>query len=229
MTAAAPFRGPLLRLLPRAGALAAAVLLLGALPAALPAQVSPAPDVPAFQLPRGEDGYGLYVTFPQDLETVGALGTWRRSGSLVDVGVRAGLANVDRPGDDGVALSAGLDLSNELVAAYEAFPLDVSWTSGLGGVWAPESDVAMVRVPAGLVAGRRIRVEEAVVTPYLHPRLALDFVFREDTPGPGGAGDETDLRLDLDFGIDVRVRPEWSVRAGVTLGRAVTVGAGLTF
>lgn len=214
---------------PASPALPAAAALLLALPSALPGQVSPAPDAPSLQLPRGEDGYGVYVTFPQDLETVGALGTWRTSGSYVDLGLRASVSNVERPADDGVALSAGVDLKNELISAYEEFPLDVAWATGLAGTAVPELDVATVRVPAGLVAGRSVALGDATLTPYLHPRLALDFVFRDDTPGPGGAGDETDLRLDLDVGADVRVRDEWSVRVGFTLGRAVTAGAGLTF
>lgn len=209
------------------GSLLAAAALL-ALVGPAPAQVSPEWDVPSFHLPGGEDGYGMYVTFPQDLEAVGAVGTWRTSGEYADLGVRAGVSNVERPfGDDVVGFSAGLDLKNELVSAYEEFPLDVSWATGVGASALPELDRAAVRVPLGLVVGREIEGEGVTFTPYLHPRLGLDFLFREDPPA--GPGDRTDLRMDLDFGADLRVDDAWSVRVGFTMGRDFTAGAGLTF
>ena len=217
-------------LLLRAGVLAAAAAALLALPGTAAAQVSPEWDIPSFHVPGGEDGYGMYVTFPQDMEAVGAVGTWRTSGEYVDLGLRAGIANVERPfGEDEVGVSAGLDLKNELVSAYEEFPLDVSWATGIGASAVPELDRAAVRVPLGLVFGRRIESENLTVTPYLHPRLALDFLFREDGTGPGGADDETDIRMDLDFGADFQFQDEWSIRLGLTLGRDFTAGAGLTF
>lgn len=208
---------------------AAAALALLALPGTAAAQVSPEWDIPSFHLPGGEDGYGMYVTFPQDMEAVGAVGTWRTSGEYVDLGFRAGVANVVRPGlGDEVGLSAGVDLKNELVTAYEEFPLDVSWATGIGASAVPELDRAAVRVPLGLVFGRRIEAENVTVTPYLYPRLALDFLFREDRPALD-IGDETDVRMDLDFGADVRFQDEWSIRVGFTMGRDFTAGAGLAF
>lgn len=213
----------------RAGALAAVAAALLAVPGSAPAQVAPEWDVPAFHLPGGEDGYGLYVTFPQDMEAVGAVGTWRAAGDYVDLGLRLGIANVERGlVEDEVGLSAGFDLKNELVSAYEEFPLDVAWATGIGASAVPELDRAAVRVPLGLVFGRRIQEEEVTVTPYLYPRLALDFLFREDRPALD-IGDETDVRMDLDFGADVRFQEEWSIRVGFTMGRDFTAGAGLTF
>lgn len=213
-----------------AGVLAAVAAALMALPGAAAAQVSPEWDIPSFHLPGGEDGYGMYVTFPQDMEAVGALGTWRTAGEYVDLGVRLGIANVERPfGEDEVGVSAGVDLKNELVSAYEEFPLDVAWATGIGASAVPELDRAAVRVPLGLVFGRRVEGEGLTVTPYLYPRLAVDFLFRQDGPGPGGVEDETDVRMDLDFGADFRFEDEWSIRVGFTMGRDFTAGAGLTF
>lgn len=209
--------------------LAALALLAPVASRPLPAQTPVEWDAPSFHLPAGEDGYGVYLTFPRDLGSVGAAGTWRRSGEYVDLGVRGGVANVERPDDDALGLSAAVDLKNELVYAYEAFPLDVSWATGVGVTAVPERDVAVLRVPVGLVVGRRLRAGDATVTPYLHPRLALDAFFREEGGGPAAPGDETELRMDLDVGVDVRAAEEWSVRIGLTVGRDVTAGAGLTF
>lgn len=218
---------------------AAATALLMALPGAAAAQdTGPEQawaewDVPSFHLPGGEDGYGMYVTFPQDMEAVGAVGTWHAAGEYVDLGVRLGVTNVQTVrtpvGVDEVGVSAGVDLKNELVSAYEEFPLDVAWATGIGASAVPELDRAAVRVPLGLVFGRRIEAEGLTVTPYLYPRLALDFLFRQDSPDPGGAEDETDIRMDLDFGADFRFEDEWSIRVGFTMGRYFTAGAGLTF
>lgn len=222
------------RRFPRVGlVLAAAAALLG-MPATASAQDGLAWaewDVPAFHLPAGEDGYGMYVTFPQDMDAVGAVGTWRASGEYVDLGVRGGVANIERPtGDDAVGFSFGADFKNELVSAYEEFPLDVSWASGIGASLVPEVDRAAVRVPLGLVVGREIQGENVAITPYAYPRLALDFLFRDEGRfGPAGGDDETDLRMDLDFGADVRIEDEWSIRVGFTVGRQFTAGAGLTF
>lgn len=214
-----------------AGLAAAALALLAPVASApLPAQTPVEWDAPSFHLPGGEDGYGVYLTFPRDVGAVGATGTWRRSGEYVDLGVRAGAANVENvEGNDALALSAGLELKNELVHAYEEFPLDVSWATGVGVTAVPERDASVLRVPVGLVVGRRVPAGEATVTPYAHPRVALDAFFRDEGPGPGPDGDETDLRLDLDFGVDVRTAEEWSVRLGFTVGRDFTAGAGITF
>lgn len=212
-----------------AALLLAAAALVG-LPGSAPAQAGPEWDVPAFHLPGGEDGYGLYLTFPQDLGTVGAAGTWRISGAYVDLGLRGGIANVERAGGTSdLGFSAGVDLKNELISAYESFPLDVAWATGVGASAVPARDLTSLRIPVGLVVGRRIEADGVTVTPFAYPRLALDATFREEAPGPSGRGDETDLRMDLDFGADVRFRDEWSVRVGLTLGRAFTAGAGLTF
>ena len=218
----------------RAGVVLAAALALLGLPSTASAQDGLAWaewDVPSFHVPAGEDGYGMYVTFPQDMDAVGAVGTWRASGEYVDLGVRGGVVNIERPtGDDAVGFSFGADFKNELVSAYEEFPLDVSWASGIGASLVPEVDRAAVRVPLGLVVGREIQAENVVITPYAYPRLALDFLFRDEGRfGPAGGDDETDLRMDLDFGADLRVDDEWSVRVGFTVGRQFTAGAGLTF
>lgn len=222
---------------PARGRASAAGFLLAALALLAPAASSPLAaqtpvewDAPSFHLPGGEDGYGVYLTFPDDVGAVGAAGTWRRSGEYVDLGVRGGVANTeDAAGDDALAFSAGLDLKNELVHAYEAFPLDVSWATGVGVTAVPDRDASVLRIPVGLVVGRRLPAGDATVTPYAHPRLALDAFFRDEGPGPGPDGDDTELRLDLDFGVDVRTAEEWSVRFGFTAGRDFTAGAGLTF
>lgn len=197
-------------------------------------------DTPAFHPPYGEDGGTLYLFFPNEVSDVGAAGTWRKSGEVLDLGLRGG---VSASGEE-VAVLAGLDVKNELVAATPRFPLDVAWVGGVGVSGVPETETVLVRLPLGFTVGRRFSNPdpeggsgpELSLTPYVYPRVALDFTFRRGTTGPAldalggaGAGDETDLRFDVDLGFDARFAAEWRLRVAVTLGHDEAVGLGFGF
>lgn len=211
----------------RLGAVALLALLVGG-PLPLRGQ---AHDVPSFHPPYGEDRFGLALVFPDEVTEVGMVGTWRRSGGDLNLGLRAGAMGLDGE----VGLLGGLDVKQQVIAAGTEFPVDVAWVSGVGVSGVPARDVALVRVPLGLSLGRRLSDGEVSFTPYLHPRLALDFLFRSETSvrrGPlarGGRGDETELRFDLDLGFDASFGPAWSLRVGLTLGFHEAVGVGLAF
>lgn len=185
-------------------------------------------DVPAFQTPYGESGLGLYMIFPNEVDDVGVMGTWRQAGATVDIGLRAGVLDV---GDD-LGLFGGVDLSNELVRHSDDFPLDIGWASGIGLGGVPDRDVGLLRIPFGFSLGRAVTSTggEVGFLPYVYPRVALDFLFREDAPGPdGGDGDRTDLHFDVDLGFDLDFQQSWKLRFAATLGHNEAVGAGLTF
>lgn len=185
-------------------------------------------DVPAFQTPYGESGLGLYMIFPNDVDDVGVMGTWRQAGEYVDIGLRGGVLDVG--GDLG--LFGGVDLSNELIRHSENFPLDVAWASGVGVGGVPDRDVGLVRVPVGFSLGRTVTTEggEVGFLPYVYPRVALDFLFRDDGQGAGdGDGDRTDLHFDVDLGFDVDLQESWKLRFAATVGHNEAVGAGISF
>lgn len=183
-------------------------------------------DVPAFQTPYGESGLGLYMIFPNDVDDVGVMGTWRQAGEDVDIGLRGGILDVSGE----VGLFGGVDLSNELVRHSENFPLDVGWVSGVGIGGVPEFDFGLLRVPFGFSLGRAMTSEggEVGFLPYVYPRLALDFLFRDDEPGEGG-GDDTELNFDVDLGFDVDLQQSWKLRFAATLGHNEAIGLGLSF
>lgn len=184
-------------------------------------------DVPSFWTPYGETGFGLYLVFVNEVDDLGFIGNWRRAGENVDLGLRAGFYDV--AGELG--LMAGLELGNQFVTANEEFPLDVAWASGVGVGLVPEFDFGIVRIPIGVSLGRRLALDDGstFITPYVHPRLAVDIVFF-DPPGPGTDSEtDTDLNVDVDLGVDVELTPEILLRLGITLGENEAIGLGVAF
>jgi len=91
-------------------------------------------DVPSFNTPYGEDGTGLFLSFPNDVDDAAVFGTWRRSSDVVDVGFRAGLGSLR----DDFGLFGGVDLKNEVHQASENLPLDIAWVTGFGAGSVPD-------------------------------------------------------------------------------------------
>ena len=190
--------------------------------AAAPAQVY---DAPSFRPPDSEQGPGFYAISlapGDDLgEDVAALATWRMPGPDLDLGLRAGAGDIR--GD--LALLGGIEVEQGLAVGGEDAPVSVAWTSGMGVGAVPDRNSARIRIPAGITLGRAIPMEGYALLPYAHPRLAVDFLVREDPPG--GPGDEADLNFDLDLGADVVFDEGWRLRFGVTLGSSEAVGFGI--
>jgi hypothetical protein len=181
-------------------------------------------DVPSFNTPYGEDGGGIYFVL-QDFDDPGVVATWRWASSVLDVGLRGGL--IDTRSDLG--LLAGLDLKNEFVRRSDEFPFDVAWVSGVGIGWVPDDDTGILRVPFGISVGREVELEgsSSSLTPYVHPRLALDVRFLPDVPGADDT--DTSLGFDIDFGVDWQWRDGYALRFALTVGRNEAFGVGLAF
>lgn len=183
-------------------------------------------DAPSFRPPDSERGVGFYAISlapTDDLgEDVAALATWRMPGSDLDMGLRAGAGDI---GGD-LALLGGIEIEQGLATSGDDTPLSVAWTSGMGVGTVPDRDAARIRIPAGITLGRAIPMEGYALLPYAHPRLAADFLIRDDPPE--GPGDEADLNFDLDLGADVVFEDGWRLRFGVTLGSSDAVGFGVS-
>ncbi|MBW3555254.1 MAG: hypothetical protein KY466_17235 [Gemmatimonadetes bacterium] len=168
-------------------------------------------DAPSFLPPRPGDDVGVYLTQPDGSE-FGLQGIWRQGGNL-NLGVRVGYVDFDL--DD--VLVAGAETWGALMSAGADFPVDVSWTLGLGAAF---GDVTRLSVPFGLTIGRALVLSPVTLQVYGHPRLALVAV---------SSGNATDTRLDgfFDLGADVHLNEEWKVRLGFTLGGTDAFGIGL--
>jgi len=190
-----------------------------AVPAAVRAQA--AWDSPLL-LPPGENpGFGIYLV---DIEggDLGGVLTWRSPSW--NFGIRGGLA--EGFGND-VAIIGGIDFAGMLTRSSTDFPLDIDWVLGVGvGI----EDIARLSAPLGLSLAHTFPSEGASFTPFVTPRVVLDaFLGDEDRPeGPGG-DDDLELEFAMDFGLDLRFRPDFTVRFAATLGDRDGVAIGLVF
>lgn len=131
-------------------------------------------------------------------------GSWRTGlSSRSDFGLRAGLSDRGRS----TALLAGADYRMRVLDHNDDFPLDGSFTLGLG--FASGDGFTVGYLPIGFSMGRRILVEGSQVSlvPYIHPVLAPTF-----GDGPN------DAMFSLGFGLDARVTPRLDVRFSAAIG-----------
>lgn len=119
-----------------------------------------------------------------------------------DIGIRVGLLDAD----GSTPLLLGGDYRIRLLDHNESFPLDGSFTFGLG--IATSDGFTQGYLPVGFSMGRRILVEGSQVSlvPYLHPVLTPRF------------GDADGVDFSLGFGLDARVTPRLDVRFSAAIG-----------
>lgn len=168
-------------------------------------------DAPTFFSPRQHDDIGVYVIFP-DGGDAGVEGIWRQSGNL-NLGVRLGII------DEAVLL--GAEFYNPIRISA---PLQLSWLLGVGATFG--DNVTWLRVPFGVSVGGTLNAGNILITPYVHPRIALD-VASIDTPA--GEDTDTDVNFDVDLGADIDLSPQWVLRFGATVGQSDAFGLGLAY
>lgn len=168
-----------------------------------------------FLTPPGNDlGVGVYLMEAAD-GGVGAMVHWRNSPAPSGFGLRGGIAEDN---DEDIAVFGGIDFAGRLTRASGEFPLDVDWVAGVG---ASIGDGLLISLPLGLTVGRTFTSEGIGFTPYLTPRLVLDGLIDDDDRG----GEDLDLDVGVDLGIDIEFQPTWLIRFGATFGRdAIAVG-----
>jgi hypothetical protein len=158
-------------------------------------------DVPSFMPPRPGDDIGGYISTQGDF---GIQGIWRQRGSL-NLGLRLGFIDYDAPDD---AITVGAETWGPIVSAGPEFPLDVSWTLGLGAGF---NGGTLFEVPFGVSMGRTLDAGTIPIQVYGHPRLALVHFSSDQF-------DDTDLDVLFDLGADFHLSPDWKLRVGATFG-----------
>ena len=175
---------------------------------------------PAFQPPRV-----MSREFNFGVADVGDAGTslvfqWRegisaRNQLSFDLGV------ADPDGDGNSKLLLGGQFAAMLTEAKADMPLDFLLTAGLNFAAGEGSD--LVRVPVGVSVGHRFPLDEGfAITPYVHPRLAIDFC--SECSGPEEDDSSTDLGIDFDLGVNFEVTPRLSFRVSALFGGSDTLG-----
>jgi hypothetical protein len=171
---------------------------------------------PSFQVPRVSDrDYNFAVA---DGGGTTLLFQWREgTGSRTHLVFDAGLA--DPGGNAGVRIVLGGGFGFSVHSSNDEMPLDMVLTGGIGGVFG--DGLSRLRIPFGLSVGHQFLLDSPVsITPYAHPRLALDYCSR---CGPRARG-ESDLALDVDLGVEVGVSRRVALRASVLLAGSDSFG-----
>src|SRR5688572_28682441 len=127
---------------------------------------------------------------------------WREGfGIGTELNLDVGFADPD-VGDSYFIVGGGF--GRRLAAATTDMPLDLLLTAG---VYAALGDPNVVRVPVGVSVGHRFPLEGAMaVTPFVHPRVSIDFC--SNCPGD----DDSDISINFDLGADLELSRQLSLR-----------------
>lgn len=185
-----------------------------AAPGAAGAQVL---NYPAFQPPTvvGRE-YTGGVSNGEDITTI--VFQWREGlSSVSQFSFDGGLA--DLGGDSDIELVLGGAYARQLARESRDLPLDILFTAG---AYAGVGEVTLFRVPVGVSVGHRFPLEgDLAITPYLHPRVSLDYRGEYQ-----GVESDTDLGVLFDLGADFEVSPRLSLRLAFTFGGEEAFGGG---
>ncbi len=165
--------------------------------------------------PGSPGGWSVFLADPGS--GLGVLAHWHGRAERTRLGLRFGVAEAPR---DKMAVFGGADLSGPLHAHSRDFPLDVIWVTGVG---LGAGDHTLVSVPLGISLGRAFMADGAWIHPHVSPRLVVDARMGRDR------GDDLDLGLVIDLGVDLAFAQNWAIRFGASLGDRSGVAVGLAF
>ena len=128
---------------------------------------------------------------------------------------------IDPDGDGDVLVLLGGTYLRQINNAGTELPLDLLFTVGGN---AAVGDAVLLEVPVGISVGRRFPLDGTfALTPFVHPRLALQYC---NECGEGGDSD-TDLGIGVDIGVDFEISSRMSLRGALLLGSDDTDAIGL--
>ena len=188
-----------IRTSPLAGLLVAATL---AGPAAATAGAQ-AWNYPSFQQPRTiEREYNFAIAASDGYAGNTFLFQWREGMTQGNqLSFDFGLAD---PDVTGTKLLLGGQFAHQLFVSSAQVPFDLLFTAGVNGAFGGGS---LLRIPIGVSVGRRFPLEGGLaITPYVHPRLALDVCSGCERASSSSVG------LDFDIGADFAFSPQFSLR-----------------
>lgn len=163
---------------------------------------------PAFQPPRLEEREFNFGVADAGKGGTTLVAQWREFvATRSQFTLEAGLSAADKGG--GNVLIGAASLAYEAHRANDDVPLDFILTGGAGVAL---GDAAALRIPAGVAVGYRIELERDVsITPYVHPRLSLDFC-------SDCGSDEAAIGVNFDVGVNVDLSPHIAIRAAALFG-----------
>jgi hypothetical protein len=188
-------------------------------------EAQPAWETPMLIGPMGPAGFGVHLMEPWPGSGIGVLGTYRTSPVPVGLGFRLGIG--EAPGDR-IGVFGGLDVSGRLFRSADEVPIEVLWFTGAG---LGASRNLLLSFPLGLSVGALIDADGVRFGPYLAPRVVLDVCSGDDRRprAPCGPGDNLDMSLAVDLGLDLAFDPNWMIRFAATLGDRDSLLIGIAF
>ncbi len=206
--------------LPKA-CIASAVLLAG-----VPALASAQTTYPSFQQSRivsrefnfgVADGDGITPIVFQWRE-----GTTPWSQLSLDVGLADSEAQ-----DEDVSLILGGQYAHTLARSNADIPLDILFTAGL---FTQFGNGTLLAVPVGASVGHRFLIEGTAlaITPYIHPRVAFQYVKLQNVPA-GIDDSDSDIDVSFDVGGSLELTPRFAIRVSATFGNFDAIGISFAF
>ncbi|HET9441332.1 MAG TPA: hypothetical protein VFO52_14240 [Longimicrobiales bacterium] len=152
-------------------------------------------ETPQLLAPHAPRGLGVlaasYAAAPGD--GWGAVLTWRSADAPTGLGLRLA-AGRGRAGEN--AIGGGIEASGWIARSAQAFPLDMIWTTGIGGSYGRSGQIAL---PMGIAAGRAFGGQGNVwFNPYGSARAII-----EGRMGGGAPDDELDFQLATEIGANL--------------------------
>ena len=181
---------------------------------------------PAFQPTRvAEREYNFALV---DVDSGGSGGTglifqWREGlgNPRAQFTLDAGFADPDAAGSD-ARLILGGGFAYQMLRERQDMPFDIVFTGGVGASFG--DNVTLVRIPFGVAAGHRFPIEgKFAITPYVHPRLSIDYTSR-DTRAGNVSDTKTKLNLDIDLGGSLEINEQMQLRLALLLGDGDAIG-----
>jgi hypothetical protein len=186
-------------------------------------------NYPTLQTPRIVDREYNFAAANSGLAGTSLLFQWRE-GLNADwqFSLDGGIAS-PKGGNARVLFAGGL--AWQWMRATADMPFDIAATGSAG--LSSGNSYTVVRIPIGAVVGHTFKLDNGnELTPFVHPRLALDFC--SGSVGgfnPGGGFDpaacpsSTKLDVDVDVGVNYEITPQIAIRIAGMLGGTSYVGA----
>ncbi len=132
-----------------------------------------------------------------------------------------GLADPDVEGLDTFFMLGG-QYARMITQARADMPLDILLAAGVFGQFG--NDVTSIGVPVGVSVGHRFPLTgtSMAVTPYIHPRVSLDYVSFNDES-------DTELNITFDIGGNLELTPQLALRVTALFGDIDAVGLSLAW
>jgi hypothetical protein len=184
-------------------------------------EVSAQSFYPSFQQPRVVSREFNFAIADGDALTP-LVFQWREGTSPgTQLSLDLGLADPDVDGLDTFFMAGG-QYARMITQARADMPLDILLAVGIFGQFG--NDVTSIGVPVGVSVGHRFPLTgtSMAVTPYIHPRVSLDYVSFADES-------DTEVNITFDIGGNLELTPQLALRLTAMFSDADAIGISLAW